>query len=52
MAPVVDIRHLQKTDTDTAAERKPWHAPKRVSMDIDETATDFIAVTDNTSFFS
>lgn len=47
-----DSHQSQNTDTAEPAERKRWHAPKYVTLDVDETASDFIAVTDGTSFFS
>ena len=44
--------HPTQTDRTESADLKPWQAPKCVILDVDETASDFIAVTDSTSFFS
>lgn len=47
-----DIHQSQVTDTTSPATSKRWHEPKYVVIDVNETASDFIAVTDGTSFFS
>ena len=54
---VVDARQSPITDTTKPVTTKPvttkhWHAPKYTILDVNETAQDFIAVTDTTSFFS
>lgn len=47
-----DTRQSPTADTPKPAESKRWHAPKYETIDLSETASDFIAVTDTTSFFS
>jgi hypothetical protein len=52
MANATETHKSQTTDTTTPAGRKHWHTPEYVAIDVNETASDFIAVTDSTSFFS
>jgi hypothetical protein len=47
-----DTHQSQVTDTTSPATSKRWHAPKYVVIDVNETATDFISVTDGATFFS
>lgn len=49
MDKAVETRKSQTTDK-TASKR--WHTPEYVVTDVNETASDFIAITDGTSFFS